>query len=110
MIIRSDRIVNILYGARVNAATILSERIANRGDGADDVEVLVQTIRDTYGGKEISYAERTTLQWAIQGISPTKNLKLFDTLKSSLSDGQAVSFAKLLGIENGGSGGVVRLG
>ena len=90
-----------MYSTWVNAATILSERIANRGDGGDSVETLYTTIRDTYDGKEISYAERITLQWAIQGISPKNSTQRFADLKSALlQDGQVVSFAELFGIEN----------
>ena len=98
-----------MYSTWVSVATILSERIANRGDGVDDVEVLYSTICDMYAGKEISYAEKITLQWAIQGISPKKNLELFDALKRGVTDGGVVSLAKLIGIENGRGGGVVRV-
>lgn len=99
-----------MYSTWVNAATILSERIANYGDGGDSVETLYSTVRDTYDDKDISYAERITLQWAIQGISPQNSTQGFDDLKRTLlQDGQVVSFAELFGIENNQSGGVVRL-
>lgn len=99
-----------MYSTWVNAATILSKRIANRGDGEDSVETLYSTIRDTYDGKDISYAEWITLQWAIQGISPKNNTQQFAVLKSALlQDGQVVSFAELIGIENKRGGGVFSL-
>jgi hypothetical protein len=99
-----------MYSTWVNTATILSKRIANYGDGEDQVETLYATIRDTYDGKEISYAERITLQWAIQGISPKTNTQRFAVLKSTLlHHGQLVSFAELLGIENKRGGGVFSL-
>jgi tryptophan-rich sensory protein len=93
-----------MYSTWVSVATVLSERIASYGDGKDPVEALNVAIRDMFAGKEISYAESVTLRWAIQGISPTKNLELFDMLKKSLSDGRVVTLAELIGIDRRNAG------
>jgi len=94
-----------MYSTWVTAANILSNRIANYGDGEDSVEILYTTIYDMYQNKEISYAERTTLRWAIQGITPPTSSQKFTDLKNALlKDGEVMSFAELIGIENKQSG------
>lgn len=89
-----------MYNTWVNAMSALSETIVNKDDPCfDAVDAIYQTIENTYNGKRISYAEKITLQWTIQGIK-IKNRK-FDVLKRALFPFDTeVTFGELFGIEN----------
>jgi hypothetical protein len=89
-----------MYNTWVNAASVLNEGIVKKDDPKfDPADALYRTIEDTYGGQQISYAEKITLQWAIQGIQ-TDNLKLDELKRSLLPSDTTVSFGELFGIEN----------
>lgn len=91
-----------MYTTWVNAESILNECIADyNDDDRKSVDTFYETIFDTYNNESLSYAEKITLQWVVQGINPKYRNQKFDFMKEVLLDNfRKVTLAELFGIEN----------
>ena len=94
-----------MYNAWVNIASVLNNRIEkyNSNDDKQAINELYENVYKTYDDNNISYAEKITLQWAIQGInliSENNDVPFYHFKKLLLGGNKQISFAELFGIEN----------